>query len=61
MSIGTDYRTESLVFCHQKEKTKEDISMMTPTTLLLTVLGVCTVSAQLMKFLIWVDEPSRSH
>ena len=35
--------------------------MMTPTTLFLTVLGVCTVSAQLMKFLVWVDEPSRSH
>ena len=35
--------------------------MMTPTTLFLTVLGVCTVSAQLMKFLVWVDEPGHSH
>ena len=61
MSIGTDYGTEPLLFCYQKEKNKEDIAMMTPTTLLLTVLGVCTVSAQLMKFLVWVDEPSRSH
>ena len=45
----------------EKETNKEEISMMTPTTLFLTILGVCTVSAQVMKFLVWVDEPGRSH
>ena len=44
----------------RKKNNKEDFPMMTPTTLFLTVLGVCTVSAEVMKFLVRMDEPGRS-
>ena len=40
---------------------KEEPNMMTPTTMFLTFVGVCSVSAQLTKLLIWVDEPERRH
>jgi len=30
--------------------------VMTPTTMFLMVVGVCSVTARLTKFLIWVDQ-----
>ena len=35
--------------------------MMTPMTMFLLFVGVCSFSARLTRFLIWVDEPECRH